>query len=176
VASLLRRGATFRFASRELRDRLAEATGLGLGSTVVQPSAIEVGDAPSRETARRILGVPPSARLAVIASRLVPGKRIDRAIALARGRAQRVVVVGDGPERERLERAFPEATFVGLLLRPEALAWIAAADLVVSASRDEGAPTVIREARALGVPVLCEAAGDVRAWAQEDAGIEIVDG
>jgi len=40
-------------------------------------------------------------------------------------------------------------------------------------SEAEGAPTVIREARALGVPVLATPVGDVLLWASEDPGIEI---
>ena len=38
-------------------------------------------------------------------------------------------------------------------------------------SSAEGAPTVIREARALGVPVVACAAGDVASWAESDDGI-----
>jgi len=40
----------------------------------------------------------------------------------------------------------------------------------------EAAPTVIREARALGVPVIACDAGDVAAWAADDAGIRVVEG
>ena len=57
---------------------------------------------------------------------------------------------------------------------PETLAWIAAADLLVSASRDEGAPTVVREARLLGTPVLAARAGDVERWAAQDPGITLL--
>ena len=46
--------------------------------------------------------------------------------------------------------------------------WIRASDLVVSASREEGAPTVVREARALGTPVVTTAAGDLVKWAELD--------
>jgi teichuronic acid biosynthesis glycosyltransferase TuaC len=70
--------------------------------------------------------------------------------------ATRLVVVGDGPLRSRLEghaRARGvDALFVGKTTREEALAWILAADVVLHASRAEGLSTVEREARALGVP------------------------
>ena len=92
--------------------------------------------------------------------RLVPGKRVDRAVeyvASKRG-LDALVVVGDGPERDRLERLARErgidARFVGAVGRREALAWIGAADVLLHASEAEGLSTVIREAEALGTRVL----------------------
>jgi teichuronic acid biosynthesis glycosyltransferase TuaC len=68
------------------------------------------------------------------------------------------VVVGDGPERGRLVALARlrkiDARFVGRLPRPDALAWIGAADVLLHASRTEGLSTVVREANALGVPAL----------------------
>jgi len=46
---------------------------------------------------------------------------------------------------------------------------------VLHTSRTEGAPTVVREARALGVPVVACLAGDLEAWAANDPGIAIAD-
>jgi len=43
-----------------------------------------------------------------------------------------------------------------------------------SASALEGAPSVVREARALGVPVVAVAAGDLAEWAKDDAGVLLV--
>jgi teichuronic acid biosynthesis glycosyltransferase TuaC len=88
--------------------------------------------------------------------------------------ALHVVVVGDGPERPRLMQRFPRARFVGQVARPLALAYVAAADALVSASLHEGAPSVVREARALGTAVVCLEAGDLRRWAERDAGIHVV--
>jgi teichuronic acid biosynthesis glycosyltransferase TuaC len=53
---------------------------------------------------------------------------------------------------------------------------MAAADVLVSASREEGAPTVVREARALGVPVVAVPCGDLATWAAADPGIALVNG
>jgi glycosyltransferase involved in cell wall biosynthesis len=65
-------------------------------------------------------------------------------------------VVGDGPLRPRLERqalsSKLDAIFVGRTTRNVALAWIAAADMVLHASEAEGLSTVKREAEALGIP------------------------
>jgi glycosyltransferase involved in cell wall biosynthesis len=177
IESLLDRGATFRFVSEELRDRLARATTprlIAAATSTVEPCAIDVSSAPSRADARRALSIATSERVAVVVGRLVPSKNPAQAIALAGAHADRVVVVGEGPLAPSIRAAFPGATFTGQLDRPTALAWIAAADLLVSASRDEGAPTVIREARALGTRVLAFPAGDLRDWAARDPGIELV--
>ena len=69
---------------------------------------------------------------------------------------------------------FPEATFVGQLPRAVALEWLAAADVLVSASREEGAPTVVREARALDVPVVARASGDLELWSREDPELFVI--
>jgi glycosyltransferase involved in cell wall biosynthesis len=176
VGSLLERGAQFRFVSAELRDRLTRATTPVLAAqSRVEPCAIDVSAAPERFAARRRLGVRRHERLVVIASRLIPEKRVHAALGAATLLdGTHVVVVGDGPERAELEQSYPSARFVGQRPRPETLAWIAAADLVIAASRSEGAPTVVREARALGVPVVAAPAGDLPAWAERDRGITVV--
>ena len=114
-------------------------------------------------------------KLVVIVARLIADKRVDIALrALSLLPNLRVAVVGDGPERARLQDAFPTAEFTGNRPRSEALLYIAAADALVSASRHEGAPTVVREARALGVPVVAAPAGDLVEWARADAGIALI--
>jgi glycosyltransferase involved in cell wall biosynthesis len=68
------------------------------------------------------------------------------------------VVVGDGPLRASLEAEAlalgVDARFVGTTPRAEALAWIGAADALLHASKTEGLSTVVREAEALGVPIV----------------------
>lgn len=106
---------------------------------------------------RRALG---EARIAVSVGRLVPSKRVDRAIEhVARTReVDALVVVGDGPERGRLEalaRARDvDARFLGTVPREDALAWMGAASVVLFASEQEGASTVLREAAAMGTRVV----------------------
>ncbi len=177
VVSLLHaRRASFRFVSRELCDRLTQLSGIDLADAArVEPCAIDVAAAPSRGRARRTLGLGDDRELALIVGRLVPGKRTERAIAAATLLpAALVVVVGDGPERADLELRFPGVRFVGHISRTLTLTWIAAADVLVSASRAEGAPTAIREARALGVPVVTPPAGDLALWAATDADLHLV--
>lgn len=176
VLSLRARGARFRFVSTELRERLRADTGLSVPARV-EPSPIETSGVPDRARARRRIGLPPDARLVVVVSRLVPSKRVDVALGAATLLPHaELVVVGDGPERRALEQRHPEVRFLGHLSRNDALVWISAADVLLSASRQEGAPTVVREARALGVPVVAAPAGDLSAWAESDADLLVVAG
>jgi glycosyltransferase involved in cell wall biosynthesis len=134
----------------------------------VEPSPLDLELAPERTVARRSLGVS-AQRLVVVVGRLIADKRID--LALSAGSLlpdSTIVVVGDGPALDGLRERFPNVRFEGRLQRSEALAWIAAADLLLSTSLKEGAPTVVREAIALGVDVVACPAGDLAAWAEHE--------
>ncbi len=79
---------------------------------------------------------------------------------VAEGLALHVQLIGDGPDRGRLEtevrsRGLQEnCTFSGYLDEAATLRAISAADLLVLPSFMEGLPTVLVEALALGVPVV----------------------
>ena len=183
ITLLLARGARFTFAAAALLDALARSVAPGLAARLavashVEPPAIDVPSvADRRESLRASLALRAGERLAVTACRLIPSKRVELAVEAvhALGGGARLVVVGDGPERASLTRLATElgaaVTFTGALPRREALAWIAAADVLVHPSAVEGAPTVVREARALGVRVVACDAGDIAAWAHDDPGI-----
>jgi teichuronic acid biosynthesis glycosyltransferase TuaC len=177
---LLRANAQLRFVSSELHDLVLGALPPAQRRILqararVEPCSIDVTDTMTREQSRARLGIPESSRVAVIIARLVPSKRVDVALEACRRITDlRTIVVGDGPERTALARRFPAASFVGHVERPLALTYLSAADVLVSASLLEGAPTVVREARALGTPVVCLPAGDVARWAQSDPGIHVV--
>ncbi len=174
VRQLLEAGATFRFVSSEQRRAIARFVP-ELASARVEPAAIDLSAVPKRSAARRSLGLRPATQVALIVGRLVPSKRAGTAIASALLLPDvSVVVIGDGPDRKELERSFPAARFLGQLPRDECLTWIAAADLLVTASRYEGAPTVVREARALAVPVVSVPVADVQAWAEHDSELYVV--
>jgi len=177
VDGLLARGARFRFVSRALRDELARRTNpIILERSTVIPCAVDVRGAPSRHDARARFGIDDDEKIAVVVGRLVRQKRPLEAARMALSRhASRVVVVGDGPLIRAVECLDARVSTVGLKSRADTLAWIAAADFLASASRNEGCPTAIREARALGVPVVTVPCGDVEDWARADPGIEIVD-
>lgn len=108
-----------------------------------------------------------SVRLVTV-GRLIPLKRINRLIGLI-GQLDGVglVIIGDGPERQRLEglaRALgvqDRVHFAGQKHQEEALAVMAACDVLVLNSTHEGFPHVILEAMGLGLPVVATAVGGV---------------
>ena len=171
----LARGAQLRVTSRELADAIHAATPELSPALRVEASPIDIEHVPTRQAARETLGISQHQSLALLVARLVPEKRVALALqALALIQDLSAVVVGDGPELASLRARFPSAHFTGYLPRHEALRWIAAADVLVSASAHEGAPSVVREARALGVPVVAVEAGDLAAWAARDPGLLLV--
>ena len=165
-----------RCVSRQLGDLLIEASHPALAEQIrVEPVPLVLGTPPGRAVARERLGVGEGTRLALLVARLVPDKRVAAALrALVHLPGISLVVVGGGPLLSELTRSFPSVRFTGELARPRALEWIAAADVLVSASLLEGSPTALREARALGVPVVAQPAGDLRRWAVEDPGVWLV--
>ena len=166
VSGIASSASRWRFVSAALLDDLASACGSEDAEhlrriAVVAPSALTMLDVREEAAAhRRAIA---DRRLYVCAGRLVASKRVDRVIdyvasATGERRHDRVlVVVGDGPERARLEqlarRWGMDVRFIGKRSRRDTLAWLGAADEIVHASRAEGLSTVVREAEHLGVPV-----------------------
>lgn len=103
---------------------------------------------------------------AVTVGRLIPLKRVDGLLeALKKVPDLGLVVVGDGPERPRLERLARDlgvsdrVYFAGQRSRKETLALMAACDLFVLNSTHEGLPHVVLEAMSLGLPAVATAVG-----------------
>lgn len=65
-----------------------------------------------------------------------------------------MVVVGDGPQRKKLEIDFPEARFVGMQQGEDLARWYASADLFLFPSSSETFGNVTLEALASGLPVI----------------------
>ena len=133
--------------------------------------------ASSRESldARRSLAIAESERVIVTVGRLIRSKNHALMIeALATtGSADRLVIVGDGPVRARLE-AFCEAagvagrvTFLGA--RNDVDVILRAADAFVFASAFEGSPGVVIEALATGLPCVLVDLPVVRELASSDS-------
>jgi glycosyltransferase involved in cell wall biosynthesis len=172
----LRSDLSIRCASVELRDELLACTTRALLPRLrVEAPALELPVCLQRTEARHRLGLDEQARLILLVARLVAEERVVEALqAVAYLPGVAVVVVGGGPLQRVLSARFPTVRFTGELPRSTALTWIAAADVVISASRREGSPTALREARALGVPVVACASGDLPQRAVEDPGIWLV--
>lgn len=119
-----------------------------------------------RDAARHRLGWQ-GRRVALFVGSLTEIKGADRLPELARLLAaadSRIVtaVVGDGPLGESLRRASPPSTvFLGRLDREEVADVLAASDVLVIPSRNEGWPTVIMEAFASGTKVVGTAVGGI---------------
>jgi teichuronic acid biosynthesis glycosyltransferase TuaC len=160
---LLRRATTWRFVSEPLLEKLAEA--LEPAAATKQRSNATVAASPRamldvEEEVRARRSTLGSRPLFVCAGRLVRSKRVDRVIDYVAGQRMSkpiLVVIGDGPERARLEKLAQrwqiDVRFLGNTPRRETLAWIGAADELVHASIAEGMSTVVREAEQLGVKV-----------------------
>lgn len=71
----------------------------------------------------------------------------------------RLVVVGDGPETERLRRLMPGAVFTGFRTGTELSRLMASLDVFVHTGADETFCQAVQEALACGLPVVAPAAG-----------------
>lgn len=121
---------------------------------------------------RADLGVPANAPLVLVLGRLAPIKRPELALSVF-GRVRqelpdaRLVFVGDGAIRSLVERSATRrgadyrahVRFAGN--RPDVVAALAAADVVLSTSRNEGLPVAMIEAAAAARPVVSTAVGGV---------------
>ncbi len=120
---------------------------------------------------RQSWGVGEHATVLLYVGRLSPEKNIDLVIAAYRElqleqplRAVQLVLVGDGPDRARLEKLAPDAIFAGMQTGDALGRHYASADVFVFASQVETFGNVVLEAMASGLPVLAfddAAAGQV---------------
>jgi glycosyltransferase involved in cell wall biosynthesis len=119
-----RPNAHFHCVSASIEARLHRVAPQLVGRTIVAP--MPLGRAIERAKARADIAREPG--LFVIASRLVPEKKIERALAFAHSKGARVVLLGQGPEREKLAR-FAEKqglslTLLGARPRDEVFEWM----------------------------------------------------
>ena len=115
---------------------------------------------------RRELGIPPGACVMGAVGHLRLEKAVERLVAaVARIEGLHLVVVGDGPERPRLEAAARAAGaaarchFAGH--REDPRPWYRALDVFALASDTEQLPVSLLEAMASALPVVATAVGDV---------------
>jgi glycosyltransferase involved in cell wall biosynthesis len=128
----------------------------------VLPNPVVVPELDDREQLRRRHGF--SGSTLVAAGRLVPQKALGVAlVALRECEGVSLVLAGDGPEREPLEklaRGLP-VRFLGAQPRETVLELLAAADAVLLSSTWENFPHAVVEGLATGTPVIATAAGGV---------------
>lgn len=161
--------------SAALRDRMA---GLGIPREKVAVISNGIDDGLfrpiDRDAARLRLNLSREGTIVLAVASLVPLKRIDmliRAFRLLDRDDARLIVIGEGPERQRLEALAGEVSAGVSLIGPrdqrELPLWYSAADLLCLTSSREGSPNVLREALACGLPIVASDVGGVA---------EIIDG
>jgi glycosyltransferase involved in cell wall biosynthesis len=146
---------------------IALGWGLDPGHVTVLPNpAPRLPDLPDQAEARAALGL--TGPLLAFAGRLTAQKDLEVALAaMASLPGVRLAVLGDGPERGRLERRAAElgldgrVRFLGGGGRDDVLTLFRAADAVVLSSSWENFPHTVVEALAVGTPVVATAVGGV---------------
>jgi len=139
----------------------------------VDPTVFRAGD---RALARSQRALGPLARVALFVGNLVPIKALDVLLAawrilLTAGSVSpsedRLIVIGDGPLRERLaadssaEDLRDTVRLLGPLPQPELAGWMHAASVLCLSSHHEGMPNVVVEALASGLPVVATEVGGI---------------
>ena len=172
---------------RGTEEHLARRIGRAEQFAVV-PSGVPVhafrAAAPTREVARAALGLPRDAFVVAALGRLVPIKGFDLLLEalpalVAAVPTARLLVIGDGPLRDDLERRAetlgmsPRLTITGA--RADVPAVLAAADVLAAPSRNEGMGRAIVEAMALGLPVVGTRVGGIPAVIADGESGRLVD-
>lgn len=152
---------------------------------VVIPNAVDVPDTANLNRPVDYPSAPAGRMRAISVGRLHPQKGLDQgmrwvATALDMGANLDWTIVGDGPERRRLEGIANELGiadrihFVGW--RSDVASWLAASDLFLLPSRWEGMPNALLEAFAVGLPAVASGVEGVAETLGADAASQMVAG
>ncbi|HKJ03392.1 MAG TPA: glycosyltransferase [Longimicrobiales bacterium] len=170
LRGMSRRTDAFVVVAQDMERYYAETVGISTKKLRVLPNGIDAQrfrPSADRPALRRALGLP-EGLLVATAGRFFPEKdyaTLLRGAALSRVPGLRVVMVGDGPLRDDLERLARE---LGIEDRVDFLGWrkdlpdlMPAFDLFALTSTREAFPMAILEAMASGVPVVATPVGDI---------------
>ncbi|MDQ3066261.1 MAG: glycosyltransferase family 4 protein [Actinomycetota bacterium] len=159
--------------SPEVRDELVSLGVAPPEKFVVVRLGVELGErvcSSDRAETRRQLGLPPERFVIGWVGRMTAVKRVEDAleafrILLDRGVDATLCLVGDGPDRDQLERLAKELGVIRHCLflgyQEEMGRWFEAFDVFVLPSANEGTPVSAIEALAAGCPVVATRVGGV---------------
>ena len=159
------------------RMRMIELEGIPASKVVFIPNGIPDRRAGDRAGARRELGLTPADAVVGTVCSLRPQKELETALRalgkLAPHRPNlRFVVVGDGPERGRLERLADElgvpTVFLGQRANDEVPDLVAAMDVLVLSSRFEGMPLAVLEWMAAGKAIAASRVGGIPSMVEHE--------
>jgi glycosyltransferase involved in cell wall biosynthesis len=169
--ALVARAATMMVAvSPADRMRMIQIERIPADKVLLIPNGISAGAPGDGARVRQRLGIPADAPVVGTVCGLRPEKALDTALrAIARlawqRRDLRFVVVGDGPERARLERLAKElavnAVFLGSRPNAEVPDLLAALDVAVCSSLREGMPLAVLEWMAAGRAIVATRVGGI---------------
>lgn len=165
-----RRVDAFICVSAEDRRRMIEVEGIDPAKIVLVPNAIPTPSADSPRSLRDELEIAEGDPVIGTVCVLRPQKALDvllRAGALLRDRVPRlrILIAGDGSERQRLEALASESgldrtvSFLGL--RADVPELLSTFDVAVSSSDFEGTPLAVMEYMAAGLPIVATRVGGV---------------
>ncbi|KZS57037.1 glycosyltransferase family 4 protein [Mycobacterium ostraviense] len=116
----------------------------------------------ARDEALRRQWSPDGRPIVGFVGRLAPEKHVERLASLSASGAVRLVIVGAGVDRRKLESAMPTALFTGALHGDELARAYASMDVFVHPGEHETFCQVVQEALASGLPVIAPDAGGPR--------------
>lgn len=140
---------------------LAQLSAMAVPNTALWPRGVDLDQFHPRHRSAELRGrLAPEGQLLVgYIGRLAPEKELELLRVLDRDPRYAVVIVGGGPEEQRLRTLLPGAAFLGVLHGAELGAAYASLDVFVHTGRHETYCQSAQEALASGVPVVAPRSG-----------------